>query len=92
MRKVGLYITTMLHDITRAGYSVKFEKDLSGMMRMDFFKEHVAEFYEHRHCGFPGASREKLETDIIDSLIWFKSEFMIPDLTPEDDGDLPPAA
>lgn len=92
MRKVGLYITTLLHDITQGGYKVSFERDFQGMMRLDFFKDGVADFYEHRHCGFPGATREKLEKDLIDSLIWFKTEFSIDDSTEHGDDDLPPAA
>lgn len=91
MRKVGLYITTLLHDITREGYGVSFQKDHHGMLRIEFTKEHVAEFYEQYHCGFPGASREKLETDIIDSLIRFKTDFSVPNLI-DSEGDLPPAA
>lgn len=93
MRKVGEYITTLLHDITQGGYSVRFEKDFKGMVRLEFFKTHVAEFYEHEHCGFPGAARDKLEKDIIESLIRFKTEFQIEDYT-EGGGndDVPPAA
>lgn len=70
---------SLLHDITQAGYEVKFAGDFKGMVRLDFFKEHVAEFYEHNHCGFPGCTREKLEQAIVDSLVWFKNEFSIPD-------------
>ncbi len=94
MRKVGLFIVTLLHDITQAGYSVKFNKDFNGMMRVDFFKEQVAEFYEHLHCGFPGASRDELEKHVIQSLIWFKTTYSIEDRTRHDDDptDVPPAA
>lgn len=89
--KVGLFITTLIHDITQAGYEVRFAGDFNGMVRLDFFKEYVSEFYEHRHCGHPGGSRETLEKSIIESLTWFKSEFSIPDAT-RHDNDVPPSA
>lgn len=89
--KIGLMIITMIHDITQAHYAVKFEKDFNGMMRLEFFKDGVSDFYEHTHCGIPGGSREKLEKDIIQALNWFKNEFSIPDAEQPDD-DLPPAA
>lgn len=91
-RKVGLYITTLIHDITQAGYGVSFAKDFNGMVRIDYTKEHVSDFYEHDHCGFPGARREQLEKAIIESLIWFKNEFSIEDSTEHGDDDVPPAA
>ena len=84
MNKVGLYITTLLHDITQEHYKVTFERDFKGSMRMDFTRSGVADFYEHAHCGYPGAPRERLERDIIDSLIWFKSEFSIEDSRGDD--------
>lgn len=75
MRKVGEYITTLILDITRAGYRVNFCRDLSGMVRVEFLKDHVSEFYEHVHCGFPDCSISQLEKSVIDTLIWFKNEF-----------------
>lgn len=83
--KVGLYITTMIHDITRAGFSVGFIRDFDGMMRMDFFKENDPDFYEHAHCGVPGGTREKLEKDIIQELIRFKTIQVIEDATRHED-------
>lgn len=78
MRKVGLYITTLLYDVSRAGYQVSFNRDMIGMVRVDFRKDHVAEFYEHEHCGFPGCPREKLEKDIIEALVRFKNTYDVP--------------
>lgn len=78
MKKIGLYITVLLHDIARAGYQVSFNRDLQGMLRIDFKKDHVAEFYEHEHCGFPGCPRDKLEKDIIETLVRFKNTYDIP--------------
>ena len=92
MRKVGLYITTLLHDIVQAQYKVSFNKDFRGMILIDFFKEYEDSFYDHAHCGFPGCKREKLEKDIVDALIRFKTTHMIPDVTEHEDDDLPPAA
>lgn len=90
MRKVGLFITTLLHDITQAGYEVDFCKDFHGMMRVEFYKEidHGPEqFYEHTHCGFPDCTREQLEKSIIQALIDFKTKFLVPDVTDHGDED-----
>lgn len=91
MRKVGLYITTLLHDITRAGFEVDFCPDFQGMMRVEFYKEidHDPEqFYEHVHCGFPGCKREVLEKSVIDALIEFKTKHLVPDVTEHGDDDV----
>jgi hypothetical protein len=77
MNKVGLFITTMIHEITQARYSVSFNRDFRGMVRIDFKNDHDPEFYDHDHCGVPGGSREKLEKDIIQALNRFKTKYLI---------------
>ena len=88
MTKGGLYITTLLHDITQARYQVKFARDFHGMVRIDFFKDVPIDgnsFYEHEHCGFPGCKRSQLERALIDALIRFKNTYNIPSVTEHDD-------
>lgn len=72
MKKIGLYIINQLHDITQAGFEVKFAEDFEGMLRLDFFKELDPEFYEHEHIGYPGQPREKLEEGVIQALNSFR--------------------
>lgn len=69
--KVGLYITTMLHEITQLGYGVEFASDFEGMVRIDYTKEYDKDFYDHDHIGTPGQDRLALEKGIIESLRQF---------------------
>ena len=71
MKKVGLKIVDLLHDISQLGYEVRFCGDFRGMIRIEYTEEFDADFYEHAHLGFPDCERAKLEKDIISSLTGF---------------------
>lgn len=79
--KVGLFIVTMLHDITQAGYKVAFMDDFQGMMRIDFRKPSDVSFYEHEHCGCPGGTRNQLEKEVQGALLGFKTRHSLPSVT-----------
>ena len=72
--KIGLYIVNQLHNITQAGFEVRFAPDFEGMMRIDYTKELDIDFYEHNHVGYPGQTRDELEQGIIKSLNKFRME------------------
>lgn len=78
-------MTTLIHDLTQAGYEVKFCGDFRGMVRLELYKEYDESFYQHVHCGFPGATRDKLEKDLIQELIRFKTQYGVADATEHDD-------
>lgn len=73
--KVGLYITTLLHDLTQAGFRVQFNSDFEGMVRIDLTKEWDESFYEHDHIGVPGQDREALEKGIIKTLAGWRDSY-----------------
>lgn len=71
MEKIGLKIVDLIHDISQLEYEVKFCGDFSGMIRLELSNEFDESFYQHRHLGFPGCERERLEKDIINALAQF---------------------
>lgn len=70
--KVGLYITTLLRDITDMGYSVEFSGDsFDGMMTLTYKGEGL-DWTHHQHLGYPDCPLEHLEKEIIRSLAEFR--------------------
>lgn len=64
-------ITELLHKITQLGYTVAFNEDFEGMLRLDFTVELDETFYEHYHVGHPGATMEQLNAAIEKALSKF---------------------
>lgn len=71
MEKVGLYITTLLHDLTQMGYTVTFGQNFEGTVTITYGGMNT-DWRDHQHVGIPGATREHLEKEIINSLKTFK--------------------
>lgn len=75
MKKVGLKIVNLIHDITRLGYRVSFTDDFNQILTVGFERETCdTGFYHHDHCGHPDGGFDRLEKDIIQSLARFYEE------------------
>lgn len=77
--KVGLFITTQLHDITQAGYQVNFVPSEQGTVKVEILKPGSPDFYDAITCGSQkDPSRLRLEEDLIKALHEFRTIFSIP--------------
>jgi hypothetical protein len=74
MKKIGLKIVNLIHDITQLDYQVSFCGDFENMVRLEFLHEYDEKFYEHFHLGFPDGDMVRLERDIIRELSKFLEE------------------
>ena len=83
--KVGLFITTLINDITQAGYSLGFSTGSNGDVKVEITKSGNPDFYDAIHCGKPNGTREELEKDVIRALAEFRDIFSIPSVTRHSD-------
>jgi hypothetical protein len=70
MKKIGLKIVNLIHDITQLDYQVSFCGDFENMVRLEFLHEYNEKF----HLGFPDGDMVRLERDIIRELSKFLEE------------------
>lgn len=60
-------ITKLLHDITQAGFEIRFTDDFKGMMTISYIGEGL-DWKNHEHLNYPDGSIEELENKLEDSL------------------------
>lgn len=64
----NLKIVTLIHDISRLGYEVRFCSDFNNMIRIEYTEEYNLDFYEHEHLGIPDGGLDKLNKEVVASL------------------------
>ena len=71
MNNSNLKIITLIHDITQLGYNVRFCNDFTNMLRLEFTEEYNPEFYDHDHLSIPDGGLDRLEKEVIATLMGF---------------------
>lgn len=82
--KVGLFIVTLLNDITQAGFVVKFHASERGIMIVYILTPNFA-FAEA--CGKKGGTRNEMEKDLQKALLAFKEKHSIPSVTEHEENE-----